>query len=755
MIAALRDGVSAAEHPRGVLIPELQPADLEPLAAASCTHQVPRVGGYQSHNRVLYLGRNLASDELAQRLGLDASTAGLVLRLTRNYTEHALNAMVGVLETNRAVSIVGEAGSGKSTLAAALRRAPEDSSVPIGLVQAAAFVSAVSDVSELARSLAGQLAELPGFEQARRRFELVNQDRWDTLDIWQRQLIGPLSLLHQPVRLLIDGIDQLDGTVDEIPLRHALAHLVDETARTSLVLTSRHDPGLPGSTVIRMPMLEEQTARRFLQSRGIDSTVHDRLIQIAAGRWLVLDLAAEQASDGVGASLEGLYADLVGRARARRGAVLDDVLELLAAAGTGPVLPVDVLQTALRRRADITRANVFEVIGDEDLYRVIDRTNPGTAWDRAGLFHQTFTDHIARNADLTRAHHAIADALDELAADHDSDHFRDEPASSYAFDAQASHWWEAGRPDRVVVSLLERTHAIPRVNLARWQQWSKRLEDVLGADEPETLIARANIAGWTGDAGDARSALTLFQALLPDQVRVLGPDHSETLATRNSIALWTAETGDARGALVLSRELLSDQERVLGTDNPETFKTRSIVAQCTGESGDARAALALFQAILCDQARVLVRDHAATLTTRGNIAGWTERAGDPGRALALYQALLPAVERIRGSDHPETLTTRNNIAHCTAESGDVPGALAVFQGLLVDRERVLGANHLGTLATRANIARWTGETGEVRRALVLSEALLPDLERVLGLDHRLTVTVKARIEELRTLGNEE
>src|SRR5262249_714511 len=151
--------------------------------------------------------------------------------------------------------LVGEAGSGKSTLAAALRRVPEDSTVPIGLVQAAAFVSAVSSVGELARSLSAQLAQIPGFERAAERFERENRDRLDALDIWQRELIGPLGALRQPVRLLIDGIDQLDGTVDENPLRRALLELVETVDRASLVLTRRRDPQLPGWIVVEMPTL--------------------------------------------------------------------------------------------------------------------------------------------------------------------------------------------------------------------------------------------------------------------------------------------------------------------------------------------------------------------------------------------------------------------------------------------------------------------------------------------------------------------
>jgi Tetratricopeptide repeat len=55
------------------------------------------------------------------------------------------------------------------------------------------------------------------------------------------------------------------------------------------------------------------------------------------------------------------------------------------------------------------------------------------------------------------------------------------------------------------------------------------------SDHPSTLTTRNNIAGWTGECGDAREALRLFQALLPDQERVLGRDHPETLRTRQSI----------------------------------------------------------------------------------------------------------------------------------------------------------------------------------------------------------------------------
>jgi hypothetical protein len=345
LVAVVEAGLVAAEHPRRILVPELEASDIEPLVAARCTHQTPRLGGYQNHNPVLYVARNGAADELAGRLGLDAVTFALLLGLTRHYVDHAVAPVVEAITANRVVGIVGGPGSGKSTLAAALRNPPEGSTVPFGLVDGAAFASASRSPTDLARSLRAQLGELPGYEQAAARFCRDNQHRWDSLDMWQQELIGPLGLFRRPVRLLVDGLDQLDGTMHDKELRRALQALIDDVAHVSLVVTHRDDPGLEGATVVAMPALDEDAARRYLAARGVDPAQHGRLVAVAGGRWLVLDLAADVAATAGSVSLRGLYDELIDRARQRAGALVDRVLAVLAAAaGSGPVLPIDVLQ---------------------------------------------------------------------------------------------------------------------------------------------------------------------------------------------------------------------------------------------------------------------------------------------------------------------------------------------------------------------------------------------------------------------------
>ncbi|MEN3541419.1 hypothetical protein AAH991_40390, partial [Microbispora sp. ZYX-F-249] len=61
---------------------------------------------------------------------------------------------------------------------------------------------------------------------------------------------------------------------------------------------------------------------------------------------------------------------------------------------------------------------------------------------------------------------------------------------------------------------------------------------LLGPSHPYTLTARAHLARWQGESGDALRAVATGTELLDDQVRVLGADHPDTFITRNNLAHW-------------------------------------------------------------------------------------------------------------------------------------------------------------------------------------------------------------------------
>jgi hypothetical protein len=268
----------------------------------------------------------------------------------------------------------------------------------------------------------------------------------------------------------------------------------------------------------------------------------------------------------------------------------------------------------------------------------------------------------------------------------------------------------------------------------------------LGADHPDTLAIRHNLARWRGEAGDAPGAATAFEKLLTDHMRVLGADNLDTLATRHDLAYWRCEAGDATGAAAAFEEVLSDRMRVLDADHPDTLATRHYLASWRGEAGDAASAAAALEEVLSDRLRVLGADHPDTLATRHNLAYWRGKAGDATGAAAALEELLNDLLRVLGADHPDTLTTRGNLASMRREAGDATGAAAAFEEVLSDHLRVLGADHPDTLTTRHNLAYLAGDAA---RAATAFEELLSDRLRVLGADHPDTLATRHNVVYLR------
>jgi hypothetical protein len=193
-------------------------------------------------------------------------------------------------------------------------------------------------------------------------------------------------------------------------------------------------------------------------------------------------------------------------------------------------------------------------------------------------------------------------------------------------------------------------------------------DDAYGPEHQDTLAARAQLALWTGRAGDVAGARGQFAALLPSYERVLGPEHPDTLAARHNLATWTGRAGDVAGARDQYAVLLPIRERVLGAEDPDTLTTRNNLAYWTGWAGDVAGARDQSATLLPIRERVLGAEDPETLITRANLAGWTGRAGDAAGARDQFAALLPVEERVLGPEHPDTLTARAKLAYWTREA---------------------------------------------------------------------------------------
>ena len=203
--------------------------------------------------------------------------------------------------------------------------------------------------------------------------------------------------------------------------------------------------------------------------------------------------------------------------------------------------------------------------------------------------------------------------------------------------------------------------------------------DTLGADHPETLTSRNNLANAYQDAGKLEEAITLYEQNLKDFEDLLGPDHPETLTSRNNLAYAYQDRGRLDEATPLFERNLSDFIRVLGPDHPHTLTARHNLANAYQDRGRLDEAIPLLERNLSDFIRVLGPDHPRTLTARNNLAYAYQESDRLDEAIPLLEQTLKDRTRILGPHHPRTLTSRNNLASAYRAAGRFEDAEALFE----------------------------------------------------------------------------
>ena len=294
--------------------------------------------------------------------------------------------------------------------------------------------------------------------------------------------------------------------------------------------------------------------------------------------------------------------------------------------------------------------------------------------------------------------------------------------------------WKNQSWDQIKIGVFSREDSIEL-----YEQVLAERERVLGADHPDTLTVRNNLAGAYYSVGRFGEAIELYEQVLAEYERVLGADHPDTLAVRNNLAHAYDSVGRFGEAIELFERVLAEQERVLGPDHPDTLVARNNLAGAYDSAGRFGEAIELYE-------RVLGPDHPDTLTTRHNLAFAYHSAGHFDEAIELYERVLADRVRVLGPDHPDTLTTRNNLAVAYHSVGRFGEAIELFERVLADRVRVLGPDHPDTLNVRDNLAVAYDSVGRLAEAIDAWEELLPDCQRVLGLEHPLTKQVEKNLE---------
>ena len=171
----------------------------------------------------------------------------------------------------------------------------------------------------------------------------------------------------------------------------------------------------------------------------------------------------------------------------------------------------------------------------------------------------------------------------------------------------------------------------------------------MGANHPDTLQTRHNLAYQLGELDRHEEAVSTFAAVLEDRIYVLGADHPNTLRTRHNLAFHLGELGRYDESVDAFAAVLDDRVRVLGAAHPDTLRTRHGLAQQLAQLGRYDESVAAYAAVIEVRTSVLGADHAQTLATRHSLAYELGRAGRYDDAVGIAAVAFDIASSIRGN----------------------------------------------------------------------------------------------------------
>ena len=272
------------------------------------------------------------------------------------------------------------------------------------------------------------------------------------------------------------------------------------------------------------------------------------------------------------------------------------------------------------------------------------------------------------------------------------------------------------------------------------------IQSLMGSAHSDVLALQNNLATTYEKAGRLNEAITLFEQVLSDRIRILGDKHPDTLASRNNLAGAYLAANRPEESIALYEQVLTDRIGILSDDHPDTLASRNNLAYAYQSIGCFTEAISQLQQVLADSIGLLGEDHPQTLTARNNLAGAYASAGRLTEAITLYEQVLPDSIRILGEDHPHSLTSRNNLAYAYQEVGRLTEAIDLYEQVSANSIRVLGSVHPETLSSRNNLACAYAAAGRITEAITQFEQVLTDCIRVLDEDYPLTKTVRENLE---------
>ena len=264
----------------------------------------------------------------------------------------------------------------------------------------------------------------------------------------------------------------------------------------------------------------------------------------------------------------------------------------------------------------------------------------------------------------------------------------------------------------------------------------------LGADHPQSLQARSELANCYWQAGRYEPSIAINREVLARRTAVLGERHLKTLDSVAQLAQALADGGHPAEALPLNRRALDQTIELVGAQHSDAIVSRMNVAINLHQLGRSAEAAAEHERAYLDARASLGESHWMTTLALANFAVSLEDLGRWADALPMKKHVYEQMRDTRGPTHPRTVRAMNNLAASYRGNGDYAAAIDWYRRAL-DAGRVSrGVDHPDQLYDEAGLAVTLLDSGRAAEADALLVDLAPRARAVLPADHATALRIE-------------
>lgn len=183
-------------------------------------------------------------------------------------------------------------------------------------------------------------------------------------------------------------------------------------------------------------------------------------------------------------------------------------------------------------------------------------------------------------------------------------------------------WSSTGKPDTLYDDSFWRVRVLKRA--------VSDAEQTLGPDDPESLVARTDLAEELLMAGQLDEAIPLIEQAVADSGRIRGTEHAQTIVLRGELAEALQSAHREAEAIPLLEQNLIVGDRALGAAHPDVLTSRNDLALALEKVGRVEDAVPLLtDAVIVGEAS-LGHDFPLAEALRANLARTTAALGRVG-----------------------------------------------------------------------------------------------------------------------------